>query len=464
MVKDTFYYDQLEVATDADDVVIKKAYRKMALKYHPDKNPGDKEAESKFQDISEAYQILSDHEKRAIYDEVGKDQLKDAGGAAEEIDPREYFSMMFGGEGFEDYIGKLNLLMTMFEAFEEQEAEEKKSEADNLNVDGTTEAGRLNGETGHVTSYNGRTDSGSSASGTASPGKKESKSKIEYERIKKQQAEEVKKVEELSVKLIKKLQPLIDTATSTGSIQNEPLIEFTNSILKEIESLKAESFGLDICHVIGKVYYFKGQSFLKSQKALLGKLYKVSSSLKQKSNTAKNVWSMMSSAQEAQSTLQAMAKLQEDETQQGVEMDEYEKAKFERTMSGKFIGVAWASSKFEMESTLNKVCSKVLNDKSVPIEIRKLRAELLVLLGGLFKSAKRDEGDEGGDVQMFEELMRESKAVKARDFRRPPPTSSSSSVNVKNANLEYAATAEKSDEFTEDEPSKLKKKLFSRFR
>ena len=63
------YYEVLGLQKGASEEEIKKAFRKMAMKYHPDKNPGDKEAEEKFKEISEAYEILSDEEKRKQYDE-----------------------------------------------------------------------------------------------------------------------------------------------------------------------------------------------------------------------------------------------------------------------------------------------------------------------------------------------------------------------------------------------------------
>lgn len=73
------YYEILEISKDADGETIKKAYRKMALKYHPDRNQGDKEAEEKFKQVNEAYQVLSDLEKRTIYDKYGKDGLNRQG-------------------------------------------------------------------------------------------------------------------------------------------------------------------------------------------------------------------------------------------------------------------------------------------------------------------------------------------------------------------------------------------------
>jgi curved DNA-binding protein len=67
------YYELLGVKKDAPAEVIKKAYRKLAVKYHPDKNPGDKQAEERFKEVSEAYAVLSDTEKRKQYDQFGAD-------------------------------------------------------------------------------------------------------------------------------------------------------------------------------------------------------------------------------------------------------------------------------------------------------------------------------------------------------------------------------------------------------
>lgn len=73
------YYELLGVARDADARTLKKAYRKQAMQYHPDRNPGDADAEERFKAISEAYEVLSDDQKRQIYDRYGKQGLENQG-------------------------------------------------------------------------------------------------------------------------------------------------------------------------------------------------------------------------------------------------------------------------------------------------------------------------------------------------------------------------------------------------
>ena len=81
MAKEDFYV-ALGVSRDAKDADIKKAYRKLAMKYHPDRNPGDAAAEQKFKDVSEAYEVLKDGEKRAAYDRFGHAAFEQGGGSS----------------------------------------------------------------------------------------------------------------------------------------------------------------------------------------------------------------------------------------------------------------------------------------------------------------------------------------------------------------------------------------------
>ena len=99
---DTTYYDLLNVSSTATPDEIKKAYRKLAMKYHPDKNPGDKNAENKFKEISEAYAVLSDPDKRRKYDQYGKDGI-DAPDLSNFFNNFDFSSFGFGNPFFGNF-------------------------------------------------------------------------------------------------------------------------------------------------------------------------------------------------------------------------------------------------------------------------------------------------------------------------------------------------------------------------
>ena len=97
------YYEILEVTREETAEGIKKSYRRLAVKYHPDKNPGDKQAEEKFKELGEAYEALSDPQKRAAYDQFGhaafdpRQRARSGGGAGGFHDPFDIFREVFGG-------------------------------------------------------------------------------------------------------------------------------------------------------------------------------------------------------------------------------------------------------------------------------------------------------------------------------------------------------------------------------
>jgi molecular chaperone DnaJ len=107
------YYEILGVARDASADEMKKAYRKLAVKIHPDKNPGDPTAEERFKELGEAYEALSDPDKRAAYDRYGHAAFSGGagpsrGGGGGFHDPMDIFSQVFGGAfggGFEEFFG-----------------------------------------------------------------------------------------------------------------------------------------------------------------------------------------------------------------------------------------------------------------------------------------------------------------------------------------------------------------------
>lgn len=102
------YYKILGIDRNADVSDIKKAYRKLAMEYHPDRNPGDAKAEERFKEIGEAYAVLSDPQKRREYDQFGRTGMRGAGGfsgfGGGYQDPFEIFREVFGG-GFGDIFG-----------------------------------------------------------------------------------------------------------------------------------------------------------------------------------------------------------------------------------------------------------------------------------------------------------------------------------------------------------------------
>ena len=94
------YYEILGLQKNASDQEIKKAYRKLAIKYHPDKNPDDKEAEEKFKEAAEAYSVLSNNEKRRRYDQFGHQGISGNGGFGGGMNMEDIFDSfgdIFGG-------------------------------------------------------------------------------------------------------------------------------------------------------------------------------------------------------------------------------------------------------------------------------------------------------------------------------------------------------------------------------
>lgn len=385
MVKDTEYYDVLGVSPTATAMEIKKAYRKKAMQTHPDKNPDDPEAETKFQAVGEAYQVLSDSELRSRYDQFGKDDAVPQQGFE---DAEEYFSAIFGGDGFKDWIGEFSLFKDLNDASEMMDKGQ--------NAEAPNSAGAID-STSHTNS--GEITKPDEKSKKLS---KEQKEKL-IELEKKRREELARQVEELSKKLNEKLDSFALAAS-----QNR-MDEFVTKLDHEIEELKLESFGLELLYILAKVYKTKANNFIMSKKTRgISKLF---TGVRDNARSVKSAYNLLSTGLDAQRALEQMNEVNVDE------LEDYERAKFESTMAGKALGVMWAMSKYELEKKLKDVCNKILNDPAVPTKVRLVKAKGLLFMADRFAMAKRSP-EEDEEARVFEELILGEKQREKQNKRK----------------------------------------------
>ncbi|KAJ0416951.1 X-domain of DnaJ-containing-domain-containing protein [Aspergillus carlsbadensis] len=450
MVVDTTYYDALGVPPTATELEIKKAYRKLAIVTHPDKNPGDETAHERFQEIGEAYQVLSNVDLRKRYDAHGKEEAVPDHGFE---DPNEFFGMIFGGDAFHDLIGEISLLQDLTTRMEitTEEAEEDLAAATeeklNINEQEAKGAGESPAATpGSTPAAAPAASPSASGSGTSTPRrylgqhaltdksdeeirmqaadvsqeerelrKKEKKKggltreqaeKLDaFERERAKAREE--RVEMLATKLIDKIS--VWTETDKGA---DVTRAFEEKIRLEVENLKIQSFGIEILHAIGATYVSKATSFLKSQK-FLG-ISGFFSRLKDKGTLAKEAWTTISTVIDAQLTMEEMAKLEE---KGGENWTDEMRAEYSVKVTGKLLAAAWRGSKLEIQSVLRDVCDKVLLDKKIKLEKRVERAHAMIIAGNIYSKAERDP-DEEGDYMAFEQLMTDAMAKKGKDKKK----------------------------------------------
>eukprot|EP00929_Paragymnodinium_shiwhaense_P104610 TRINITY_DN6918_c0_g2_i1.p1 TRINITY_DN6918_c0_g2~~TRINITY_DN6918_c0_g2_i1.p1 ORF type:complete len:853 (-),score=259.92 TRINITY_DN6918_c0_g2_i1:251-2809(-) len=133
-VADNTYYEILGVTADATEPQIRKAFYKKSLALHPDKNPNNPEATRKFQEVSDAYRVLGDEERRRVYDEHGKDS---AAAGMPKIEPAVFFAALFGSHHFEPLVGRLRLAQDIDGDLQAllREAAAAGADEDSMNID-----------------------------------------------------------------------------------------------------------------------------------------------------------------------------------------------------------------------------------------------------------------------------------------------------------------------------------------
>lgn len=489
MVVDTSYYDQLNVKPTATDLEIKKAYRKLAIIHHPDKNPDDPTSHTRFQEIGEAYQVLSNPDLRAAYDKYGKDASKPSEGF---VDPSEIFSSIFGGEAFLDWIGEISLMKDLTTTMDIQSSGAEGEEGADAEFPGTDAAKKESVKTAQAEAASAASGTASgtankpppsvvvedtadintpptypshatdpsapepsrspspsglakpqpSSSGRSTPSrhaipirpalmekasdevvpteeegelhkkdkKKAGLTKEQREQLAAYERERAlirkERVDTLSRKLLDRIS--VWTETDKGTDVTRAFQEKTRI---EVENLKLESFGLDILHAIGATYLSKATSLLRSQKMFgIGGFF---SRLRDKGTLVKDTWNTISSAIDAQQTVEEMARMEE---RGGEDWTEERKVEYERRVTGKILTAAWRGSKFEIQSVLRDVCDSVLNDKKVPLAKRLERAEALVLIAEICSKAQRTPEEEG-DYMAFELLVAEAAIKKDKESK-----------------------------------------------
>ncbi|CAK5278241.1 unnamed protein product, partial [Mycena citricolor] len=372
---ETGYYDILGITPTATTDDVKKAYRRMAIKHHPDKNPDDPHAEERFKEIAIAYQTLSDEALRKKYNEFGSKESAPEGGF---VDPEEVFGAIFGGDKFIPIIGTISLARDMKAAL--QEADE--AEQEELEKAGT----RL-----------------LDAKGRPIISEEEKAAKEAKEKIK--AAEKAKVREERIKKLVENLERKLSIFTESATGPNDPdvLSSWRTISALEADQLKQESYGVELLQAIGFVYVSKAKAHLATSQTFLGVggwLHNVQGKYHVFSETV----STLRSAIELKSVFDQIQA-----AERAGNMNPEEKRKLEEQAAEKGLQALFKGAKLEIESVLRETCERVLEDPNIPRSKSDLRAVALQVLGEAFINVNKDSLAIGDDSEYVRIETRKSR-------------------------------------------------------
>ncbi|TPX62125.1 hypothetical protein PhCBS80983_g00664 [Powellomyces hirtus] len=400
---DLEYYDLLGISGTATAPQIKKAYYLKAMKCHPDKNPDDPTAEEKFKDISHAYQVLSDPQRRSHYNQHG---VSTNGTEAPFIDPEDFFKQQFGGDKFLDIIGEISIAKDFAEAM----------------------------------------------AGTGAVDQNKSKELTPEERADIRNKRVTKLVDILTHKLalfVEALpaEPPVDNASGSATamptadyerVSAEALEAFRAVMALEAEILKTESYGVELLHAVGYTYTLKASYWLGKIDAEDGPVLKrawgfgsrFAGAMREKAHIIGETVGTLRTAMDLQSSfskLQELEKKKADKengkvegengasptgadgqpkttepatpkkTEEELAQEEQElRTKLEHEAATKGLEALWRGCKLEVEGVLREVCDKILGDEErTPRETRRRRGEALRVLGQVYEAVTADPATDG---------------------------------------------------------------------
>lgn len=382
---DMTYYDVLALPATATQEEIKKSYRKLAIKLHPDKNPNDPEGEERFKTLATAYQVLSDPELRHKYNEFG---AQTPGLMPEDgfVDPEEVFGSLFGGKRFQDIIGTISIGKDMKEALQQDSEELEKAANDeeqkaSQNGQSDSALAQTNDEEKKSTEGKsvGKKDSG------LTPEQKAAKEERERKRDEERAQQREERVKKLADNLVRKVSVYTESVRNANDADLERQVaqSFREITRIEAEELKQESYGVELLHAVGFVYAAKSKHYLASTGILWG-IGGVFHSAASSYHLVRETVSTVRAALELKQVFEELAVAEE----KGI--TEERKKQLEEAAAQKGMRALFKGAKLEVESIIREVSERVLYDQNVTKETQRLRATALGIVGEVYASVKAD--------------------------------------------------------------------------